>query len=87
MSGEQKSKEELKLEQQEAADQVARLLKTSKPKNLSQGVKSGVGNILAGAVGGVGVAVLAPTVCLAGGLRSGGIVGGALGVTAGAVVG
>jgi len=82
-----KSKEELEKEQKEAAEQLSQMMKTSKPKNLGQGLQRGVGNILAGAVGGVGIAVLAPTMGLAAGARGGGIIGGAVGVTAGAVVG
>ncbi|KAG7351640.1 chaperone protein DnaJ [Nitzschia inconspicua] len=82
-----KSKEELEREQKEAAAQLSQILKTSKPKNLGQGLGRGLNNILAGAVGGVGIAVMAPTLGLAAGLRGGGIVGGAFGLTAGAVVG
>jgi hypothetical protein len=82
-----KSKEELEREQKEAAEKLAQMMQTSKPKNLQQGLGRGVGNILAGAVGGVGIAVLAPTMGLAAGVRGGGILGGIIGVTAGAVVG
>lgn len=46
-----------------------------------------VGNIVGGAVGAAGVAVLAPTVGLAQGAKHGGILGGIIGVTGGAVVG
>jgi hypothetical protein len=82
-----KSKAELEKEQKEAKDKLDALLSASKPKNLRDGVGHGVNNILAGAVGGAGVAVLAPTMGLAMGLKSGGIIGGVLGVTGGAVVG
>jgi hypothetical protein len=82
-----KTKEELEKEQQEAKEQLSQIMKTSKPKNLGQGLGRGVSNILAGAVGGVGIAVVAPTMGLAVGARGGGIIGGAVGLTAGAVVG
>ena len=75
-----KSKEELQKEQEEAKKQVEALLNASKPKNLREGVGHGVSNILAGAVGGAGVAVLAPTMGLAVGLQGGGIIGGVVGV-------
>ena len=84
---EKKTKEDLEKEQKEAAEQLAQMLKTTKPKNLQQGVSRGVGNIVGGAVGACGIAVLAPTVGLASGIRGGGIIGGALGLTAGAVIG
>jgi DnaJ-domain-containing protein 1 len=82
-----KTKEELEKEQQEAKEKLDALLNQSKPKNLRQGVGNGVNNILAGAIGGAGVAVLAPTMGLAVGLRGGGIIGGVVGVAGGAVIG
>lgn len=82
-----KSPEELQKEQEEAKAQLESMFAQSKPKNLAQGVGSGVSNILAGAVGGAGVAVLAPTAGLAMGLQNGGLIGGVLGVAGGAVVG
>lgn len=71
----QKTQEELKAEQQEAQAKLEALLKQSKPKNLREGVGSGVNNILAGALGGAGVAVLAPTMGFAVGLQNGGLIG------------
>jgi hypothetical protein len=59
----------------------------SRPKNLREGTASGVSNIVGGAVGAVGVAVLVPTLGLGVGLKNGGIVGGVIGVTGGAVIG
>ena len=76
-----------KLKQQEATQQVESILDASRPKNLVQGVTSGVGNILMGAVGSVGCAVLLPTTGLIAGLKGGGLIGGVLGVTGGAVAG
>jgi len=52
-----------------------------------QGTKSGVGNIVAGAVGGAGVAVMMPVMGLAAGMQNAGIVGGLFGLVGGAVVG
>ena len=82
-----KSKEELKKEQQEAQAQLEALLNQTKPKNFRQGVSTGVNNILAGAIGAAGVAVIAPTLGFATGLKQGGILGGALGAAGGAVIG
>ena len=62
-----KSEEQLKKEQAEAQAQLEALLSKSRPKNLREGVGAGVSNILAGAIGGAGVAVLAPTMGLAAG--------------------
>ena len=54
---------------------------------MGEGLKSGVGNILGGALGAVGVAVVAPVAGGAMGLRGGGLIGGVVGVAGGAVVG
>lgn len=83
----EKSKEELKKEQEEAKKQIEGILAQSKPKNFREGAVHGVGNIVAGAVGGAGVVVLAPTMGLAVGLQGGGIIGGTIGLVGGAVVG
>jgi len=48
---------------------------------------SSVGNIVGGAVGAAGIAVLAPTVGLFAGTKHGGILGGIVGVTGGALIG
>lgn len=79
--------EEQQREREEAKQQLENLLNTSRPKNLGEGVSGGLSNIVAGAVGAAGVAVLLPTIGLATGLRGGGIIGGALGVAVGAVAG
>jgi len=78
---------ELKKKQEEAAQQLNDMLSQSAPKNLGQGLTSGVSNIVGGAVGAVGIAVLAPTAGLAMGASQGGILGGIVGLTGGAVVG
>jgi hypothetical protein len=82
-----KSKEDLEKEQQQAKEQLEQILKSSQPKNARQGLTNGVNNVLAGAIGGVGIAVLAPTVGLGAGLKQGGILGGVVGLTGGAVIG
>jgi curved DNA-binding protein CbpA len=82
-----KTEEEIALEREKAKEQLEAILCTSRPKNLGEGVSTGLNNIISGAVGAAGVAVLAPTVGLAFGLRSGGIIGGVIGVAGGAAVG
>ena len=83
----QKSKEQLQKEQQEAKEALDEILKQSKPKNFREGARKGFNNVMAGALGGVGVAVLAPTVGLGIGMEKGGILGGIVGFAGGAVVG
>lgn len=82
-----KSKEELEAEQQAAKEQLNLLLNQSRPKHVGYGVTSGVSNVVQGAVGGVGLAVLAPAAGLAQGAKQGGFVGGTVGLLGGAVVG
>ena len=75
------------LEQEEALQQINAMLDTNRPKNFREGVGSGVGTIMQGAIGAVGIAVLAPTIGLAAGAKQGGLLGAVVGVTGGAVVG
>jgi hypothetical protein len=82
-----KTKEEMEAERKEALQNINQILDSTRPKTLGDGVSSGVGNILQGAVGAVGVAVLMPTLGLATGIKQGGILGGVVGVTVGAVAG
>lgn len=82
-----KTKEELDAERAEAMKDLNTILDSSRPKGIGQGLGSGCSNILQGAVGAVGVAVLMPTLGLAMGAKQGGILGGVVGVTGGAVVG
>jgi len=82
-----KTEEELKKEQEEARKEVDELFKKSKPKNLADGLGQGVNSIVGGALGGVGIAVLAPTTGFAAGLKKGGVLGGIAGATGGVVVG
>eukprot|EP00804_Cyclotella_cryptica_P015641 CCRYP_003628-RB/>CCRYP_003628-RB protein AED:0.09 eAED:0.09 QI:165/0.83/0.85/1/0.66/0.57/7/1472/550 len=82
-----KSKEELEAEQAAAKEQLNALLNASRPKHVGYGVAAGVSNVVSGAVGGVGLAVMAPTLGLAQGAKHGGIVGGTIGLVGGALVG
>ncbi|KAL9186699.1 hypothetical protein ACHAXT_005937 [Thalassiosira profunda] len=82
-----KTKEELDAEQQAAKEQLQAILDTSRPKHLGYGLASGVSNIVAGAVGAVGIVILAPVLGTAVGAKQGGIVGGTVGLVGGAVVG
>ena len=82
-----KNEEELKREREQAAEQLAAILQARQPKGLKEGVVSGASNIVTGAVGAAGIAVLAPTMGLAVGLQQGGLLGGIVGVTGGALVG
>eukprot|EP00980_Cylindrotheca_fusiformis_P022951 scaffold9948_cov129-Cylindrotheca_fusiformis.AAC.19 len=83
----EKTEAELKKEQEEAKKKLDELFSKSKPKNLADGLGQGVNNIVGGALGGVGIAVLAPTAGLANGYKKGGVLGGIVGVTGGVVVG
>ena len=53
------------------------------PKHLGYGLASGVSNIVAGAVGAVGIVILAPVMGTAVGAKQGGIVGGTVGLVGG----
>ena len=53
------------------------------PKHLGYGIASGISNVVAGAVGAVGVVVLAPVVGTAVGAKQAGIVGGTVGLLGG----
>lgn len=75
-----KTKEELEAEQAAAREQLNAILDQSRPKHLGQGITSGLSNIVAGAVGAVGIVVLAPVVGTAVGAKQGGIVGGTVGL-------
>ena len=57
-----KSEAELEAERKQAAEKLEGILNTTRPKNLREGVGSGMSNIVSGAVGGAGVAVLLPYV-------------------------
>jgi hypothetical protein len=54
--------EEIKKHQHKLAEEeIDDLLLVNRPKNLVVGVSRGVGNVLGGAIGGVGILVLGPT--------------------------
>jgi hypothetical protein len=56
-----KTEAELEAERKQALEEINHLLKQSRPKNIGQGISSGVSNILQGALGAAGVAVVLPT--------------------------
>ena len=88
MSEDAKAKQEkLKKEQEEARKALEQAFQNSAPRNAREGLGNGINNIVGGALGGVGIVVLAPTAGLALGLKNGGLFGGAIGVTGGLVVG
>lgn len=78
---------EKKKEQDEAAAELEAYFNKTRPRNLAEGLTSGVGNVLSGAVGTVGSVVLMPVVGMAAGYKKGGILGSALGLVGGAVAG
>jgi DnaJ-domain-containing protein 1 len=82
-----KTEEELKKEQEEARKELDELFKKSKPKNLADGLGQGVNSIVGGALGGVGIAVLAPAAGFTEGMKRNGVLGGVAGATGGLVVG
>ena len=76
-----------KKEQEAAAAELEAYLNKTRPKNLAEGVTSGVENVIQGAVGVVGSVVLTPVVGLAAGYKQAGILGSAVGLVSGAVAG
>ena len=84
-----KTDAELQKEQEDAKQALEQLhlFQSSAPKDAAQGFNRGVSNIVGGALGGAGILVLAPTAGLAMGMKNGGLLGGIVGVTGGAVVG
>lgn len=82
-----KSKEELEKEQQAAKEEITAMLEGTRPKNLRAGITSGLGNVVAGAVGGCGMVVLSPIAGAALGKEQYGVAGAAAGLVGGAVVG
>lgn len=83
----EKSVDELRKERDEASENLKLLLNRTRPKGLKDGLTTGTSNIVQGAVGAAGLAVIGPTVGLAMGLKHGGLLGGVVGVTAGAIGG
>mmetsp|Transcript_22268 Transcript_22268/g.24807 ORF Transcript_22268/g.24807 Transcript_22268/m.24807 type:complete len:566 (+) Transcript_22268:39-1736(+) len=67
--------------------EVEHILGTTKPKHIAEGLQSGLGYILRGAVGAAGVMVLMPTVAGAEGKKEAGIIGGIAGGASGIVAG
>jgi curved DNA-binding protein CbpA len=83
----ERTPEQLAQEREEAQQALDQILNTTRPRNLGEGLSTGVSNIVQGAVGAAGVAVILPTMGLAKGLQHGGLVGGAIGVAVGGVAG
>lgn len=76
-----------KREQEESAAELEAYLNKTRPRNLVEGVTTGLSNVLEGAIGGVGSVVLMPVVGMAGGYQSVGILGAVIGLVGGAVAG
>lgn len=75
-------------EEEEAALQdIDILLAQSRPRHVGEGLVSGIGYIVAGAVGAAGIAVLSPQVGSAAGYEKSGVAGGIAGGLVGTVVG
>ncbi len=74
-------------EQEEAAAELEAYLNKTRPRNLAEGVTSGLGNCIQGAVGVVGAVVLAPVIGMTSGYQKGGIIGSIIGLVGGTVVG
>ena len=74
-------------EEKLASDEIERILGATAPKHLGDGITSGLGYILQGAVGAAGVAVLMPVVGAAEGAQQGGLIGGIAGGIGGVVGG
>jgi DnaJ-domain-containing protein 1 len=72
---------------EQSAAELQKYLNETRPRNLVEGVSTGLGSVLAGALGGIGVIVLSPVVGMAGGYESVGFLGGIVGLVGGAVVG
>lgn len=70
-----------------ALEEMSILLDQTRPKHIGTGISSGIGYILAGAVGACGIAVLSPHVAATKGAKKGGLVGGVVGGLGGAVAG
>lgn len=74
-------------EYHKAKTEVEHILGVTKPKHLGQGLTSGVGYILRGAVGAAGAIVLCPTVGAGEGHKEAGVLGGVAGGITGAATG
>ena len=83
----QQQQQQQRREREQAAQQLEHILNQTRPKGLGQGVVTGVNNILKGAVGAAGFAVLGPTLGCAVGMKNAGILGGVVGVAGGAIAG
>lgn len=76
-----------KNEQEQASEELEAYLNKTRPRNLAEGVTSGLNNVLSGTIGAVGGLVLAPVVGGTAGYKNAGIVGAVGGVVGGTVIG
>lgn len=74
-------------QEQQALDEIDVLLNQNRPKHLVEGVTSGLGYIVAGAVGAAGILVLSPKVGADAGREKSGALGAAVGGLLGGVIG
>lgn len=79
--------ERLRREQNEAQEHVEAILRQTRPKNFREGFFRGVNDIIAGALGAIGVAILAPAAGFAVGREAGGCCGGLFGLVCGTCLG
>jgi len=70
-----------------ANEEVEQILGSTRPKNFGEGVTSGIGYMLRGAIGAVGAVVLMPTVAGAHGKKEAGVIGGIAAGAGGMVAG
>lgn len=84
-SGDELEERELKYDIANA--EVEHILGSTKPKHIAEGLQSGIGYILKGAVGACGAVVLMPTVAGAEGQKEAGIIGLVSGTSTGLVAG
>eukprot|EP00934_Nitzschia_sp_Nitz4_P001158 Nitzschia sp. Nitz4//scaffold233_size31335//23674//25487//NITZ4_007954-RA/size31335-processed-gene-0.10-mRNA-1//-1//CDS//3329543388//1158//frame0 len=73
--------------EEDPSTQIQHILGTTRPKHLADGVTSGVGYIVKGAIGGLGCAVLLPAMAASEGHKEAGVVGGVVGGVSGVVGG
>ena len=76
-----------KAQQEEAAAELEAYFNKTRPRNLAEGVTTGLGSVVSGAFGTVGAIVLTPIVATHQGYTKAGFIGGALGLTIGLVGG
>ena len=76
-----------KQEQEDSTAELESYLNRTRPRNLVEGVTTGISDVLLGTIGGVGSIVLMPVVGMAGGYKSKGLLGGVIGLVGGTLAG